>query len=74
MEEQMMKKVLWEEMRRADFEQAIENDAVVIIPIGSTEQHGDHLPVNTDSNACFAIAKLAAEVAEDFPVLVLPPI
>ena len=34
-----MKKVLWEELRRSEFEQAVKNDAI-IIPTGSTEQHG----------------------------------
>lgn len=69
-----MKKVLWEELRRPEFEQALAGDAVVIIPVGSTEQHGDHLPVNTDANSCFQVAKRAAEAIDDFPVLVMPPI
>ena len=34
-----MKKVLWEELRRPEFERAVKNDAI-IIPTGSTEQHG----------------------------------
>ena len=69
-----MKKVLWEEMRRTEFEQAVKADAVVIIPLGSTEQHAEHLPVNTDTNICFSVAKRAAEAIDDFPVLVLPPV
>ncbi len=67
-----MKKVLWQELRRTEFEQAVKADGIVIIPVASTEQHGDHLPVNTDANACFAIAQRAAQVIEEFPVLVLP--
>ena len=69
-----MKKVLWEELRRPEFEQAVKDNAVVIIPTGATEQHGSHLPVNTDSNICFSIAKRAAEAADDFPILILPVI
>ncbi|MBW2369162.1 MAG: creatininase family protein [Deltaproteobacteria bacterium] len=69
-----MKKVLWEELRRPEFDQAVADNAVVIIPTGSTEQHGVHLPVNTDSNIGFSIAKRAAEAADDFPILVLPSI
>lgn len=69
-----MKKVLWQELRRPEFEEAVKADAVVIIPVGSTEQHGNHLPVNTDTNACFNVAVRAAQAIDEFPVLVLPPI
>lgn len=69
-----MKKVLWQELRRPEFEEAIKADAIVIIPVGSIEQHGNHLPVNTDTNCCFTIAQRAALAIEEFPVLVLPPI
>ncbi len=69
-----MKKILWQEMRRTEIEEAAKADAVVIIPVGSIEQHGNHLPVNTDINCCFSIAKSAAEIIDDFPVLVAPSI
>lgn len=69
-----MKKVLWQELRRTEFQNAVAADAVVIIPTASTEQHGNHLPVNTDANCCFTIARRAAEAVEEFPVLVLPPV
>ena len=67
-----MKKVLWQELRRTEFEKAIKADAIVIISVASTEQHGNHLPVNTDANCCFTIAQRAAEAIDEFPVLVLP--
>ena len=69
-----MKKVLWQELRRTEFEDAVKADAVVIIPVASTEQHGQHLPINTDANCCFTIAVRAADAIEEFPVLVLPTI
>ena len=69
-----MKKVLWQELRRTEFENAVKGDALVIIPVASTEQHGHHLPVNTDANCCFTIALRAAEAVDEFPVLVLPTI
>ncbi len=68
----MVKKVLWQELRRTEFEKAVKADAIVIIPVASIEQHGEHLPVNTDSNACFTIAQRAAQTIDEFPVLVLP--
>jgi len=69
-----MKKVLWQELRRTEIEEAAKDDAVVIIPVRSTEQHGNHLPVNTDTNCCFTIAQRAAQAVDEFPVLVLPPV
>ena len=70
----MMKKILWQELLRTEFEQAVKDDAVVIIPVAATEQHGDHLPVNTDANQCFTIAQRAARAIDEFTVLVLPVI
>lgn len=69
-----MKKVLWQELRRSEFQKAVEADAIIVIPVGSTEQHGNHLPLNTDTNCCFTIAQRAAQSIEEFPVLVLPPV
>lgn len=69
-----MKKILWEEMRRTEFEELVKANAIVIIPVGSTEQHGNHLPVNTDMNCCYSIAKRVAQHIDEFPVLVVPPI
>ena len=68
------KKILWQEFRRVEFEEAVKADAVVIIPVASIEQHGDHLPINTDTFDCVTIAERAAQSIEDFPVLVTPPI
>jgi creatinine amidohydrolase len=69
-----MKEVLWEKLRRPEIENAAKAGGIVIIPVASLEQHGNHLPVNTDTNCCFEIAKRAAQAIDDFPVLVLPPI
>jgi creatinine amidohydrolase len=68
-----MKKVLWQEMLRTEVEQAAKDGAVVIIPVGSIEQHANHLPLNTDTNCCFSIAQRAAEQA-NVPALVSPPV
>lgn len=47
--------------------------ATVIIPLGSTEQHGPHLPVGTDSMIVTDVAERAAAIAsETIPVVVLP--
>ncbi|MGW3959054.1 creatininase family protein [Amycolatopsis sp. NPDC005003] len=45
--------------------------SVAVLPIGSFEQHGAHLPLATDT---VIAATLARAVAEAYPVLHLPPI
>ncbi|MDR7083211.1 creatinine amidohydrolase [Arthrobacter ginsengisoli] len=40
---------------------AISDDVVVLVPLGSTEQHGPHLPFATDSTISAEVARGAAE-------------
>lgn len=48
-------------------------DAVLVFPVGATEQHGPHLPVGTDHFAVEHIARAGAKVAsEEVPVVVAP--
>lgn len=52
---------------------ASDNGSVLVVPIGSIEQHGRHLPVATDSLLVSAVAHLGVErIREDIPVLTLP--
>lgn len=54
---------------------AEEDGSVVVIPVGSLEQHGYHLPTATDTILVDAIAHGGAElVNDDIPILVTPPI
>jgi len=48
-----------------------ESRGTIILPIGSTEQHGYHLPVGTDTMVANSIAEAAAVKAK---VLVAPPL
>ena len=51
--------------------------ALVLVPVGSTEQHGPHLPLSTDTVIAEAVAAGAAAALRprlDTPVLVAPPI
>jgi creatinine amidohydrolase len=55
--ERFIERLTWPEV-----EQAIERGVdAVLIPIGSTEQHGHHLPLDTD---CFIARSLCARTAE----------
>ncbi|MFE1442789.1 mycofactocin biosynthesis peptidyl-dipeptidase MftE [Streptomyces sp. NPDC058739] len=49
--------------------------ALVLVPVGSTEQHGPHLPLHTDSAVAAAVAERVAEalpVGPDGPPRVAP--
>lgn len=49
--------------------------AVVVVPCGSIEQHGPHLPVDVDSFLVSEVARRAAETAgRQVPVLVTPTV
>jgi creatinine amidohydrolase len=48
-------------------------NAIALLPVGSLEQHGPHLPVITDTRTAWEVAIRAARlVADDIPVAVLP--
>jgi creatinine amidohydrolase len=45
--------------------------AVAVLPVGSLEQHGSHLPLTTDT---VVAATVAARIADAHPVRLLPPV
>lgn len=54
---------------------ASDSGSIAVVPVGSIEQHGNHLPVATDTILVDAVAKAgAAEVADEIPILVTPPV
>lgn len=61
----------WPEVR-----DAIERGTVFVVPVGATEQHGYHLPLETDWRLCGSVAERACRAAEEkgIPVLLTPPI
>ncbi len=46
--------------------------AVLAVPVGSTEQHGPHLPLSTDTDIAVALCDRLAAARPD--VLVAPPV
>jgi len=62
---------LIEEMTPKEITEALREVDTVVVPLGSIEQHGPHLPVGTDTLIPIAVAKRVAERAR---VLVAPPV
>ncbi len=61
-------KLTWEEIK-----QAIGEERVILLPVGSTEQHGYHLPMEVDNYLARQVSIGAAEQVPD-DVLVMPNI
>ena len=62
---------LWlDELSTVEAEEAAKDGSVVIFPVGSVEEHGDHLPLCTDS---IQPEYIALEVAKKTGCIVAPP-
>lgn len=62
-----MQEHTWEEVKN----QAELNKGVFLIPVGSTEQHGPHLPVGTDTYVAIA---LASDASARTGAIITPPL
>lgn len=60
-----------EEMQWPAVAEYLEDNGTILLPIGSTEQHGPHLPLGTD---IFQPMSVAEGVADELDVLVAPPL
>jgi creatinine amidohydrolase len=70
-----MSEIEWWRLKAADINALAARDAVVIVPVGSTEQHGPHLPTQVDSLLVGEIARRAArQAAATTPVVVAPTV
>jgi len=66
----------YEELTRLDVEDSIMANSPVMIPIGATEQHGEHLPLGTDTMVSIDIVKRVSVLLakERIPLLMGPVI
>jgi creatinine amidohydrolase len=60
-----------EEMTMVEFEEGLQKTRTVFIPFGSTEEHGPHLPLATDT---LHAAEVGRKLAERRPIFIAPPI
>jgi creatinine amidohydrolase len=66
--------VLWANLKAPELRAAADRDAIVVLPVAATEQHGPHLPVQVDTILCTEICHRAAEIVSrrDEAILVAP--
>jgi creatinine amidohydrolase len=64
----LYERLTWPEVRKA-----AEEDLVCLIPVATLEDHGPHLPIDTDLRITAEICRRAADEAPD-EILLLPPI
>ena len=62
----------WEALTREEIG-ALAAEALLVVPVGSTEQHGPHLATGTDALLATAIAERAAEAATAPETILLAP-
>jgi creatinine amidohydrolase len=61
----------WEELTSAEIGAMDRDRTVVILPLGSVEQHGNHLPIGTDTMLAEAVSCAAANASGG--TVVMPP-
>jgi len=67
-------KIFWQEFWRHELEEALKHAPVVIIPVGSIEQHGPHCPMDVDISIPYHMAAEAATRVKEYPIIVAPPV
>jgi creatinine amidohydrolase len=63
--------MLIEEMTMTEFEEGLKRTQTVLIPFGSVEEHGPHLPLSTDTIEAYEVCKKASL---QIPLFVAPTI
>jgi len=63
---------LWQELCWPDAEQAFKTVDTVLLPVGALEQHGPHLPLDTDAFDADYLARRVAEACSPPRPMVLP--
>lgn len=58
----------WKEVEALD-----RSRTIIVLPVGSVEQHGPHLPLDTDSLIALYLANRLSETSTDLRLVVAPP-
>jgi creatinine amidohydrolase len=71
----MKDQIYWEQLRSPQLKSLADVNAIVVVPVGSMEQHGPHLPVKVDALLATEVARRAAlKVQTHQPILVTPTV
>ena len=72
----MAQEIEWSRLRASDVTALAGRDAILVVPIGATEQHGPHLPTMVDWRCVQEVALGAARLvaAREQPVVVAPTV
>lgn len=62
--------IRWEHLTPPEFKKLAKEEQLCILPIGSLERHGEHMPFGTDALVAHSIA---CRAAEQEPCVVFPP-
>ncbi len=63
--------MLLEEITMKDFADGLKKTKTLILPLGTVEEHGEHLPLSTDTIVVYEVAKKAAK---KIPLYIAPPL
>ncbi|MCE7010281.1 creatininase family protein [Kibdelosporangium philippinense] len=67
------KEVRWNHLTAAELNELAARGAVVLVSIGSTEQHGPHLPTGVDDFMAAEVCRRAAMLIDDGPPVIVAP-
>ena len=71
----MKDQIYWEQLRSPQLKSLADVNAIVVVPVGSMEQHGPHLPVKVDALLATEVARRAAlKIQTHQPILVTPTV
>jgi creatinine amidohydrolase len=71
----MIEQIYWEQLRSPQLKSLADANAIVVVPVGSIEQHGPHLPVKVDALLATEVARRAAlKVQTHQPIVVTPTV
>jgi creatinine amidohydrolase len=71
----MKDQIYWEQLRSPQLKSLADVNAIVVVPVGSMEQHGPHLPVKVDALLATEVAqRVALKVQTNQPIVVTPTV
>ncbi|WP_229820854.1 MULTISPECIES: creatininase family protein [Streptomyces] len=68
-----MPQIRWNRLTASELHELAQREAVVLLPVGSSEQHGEHPPTGVDDFLAVEACRKAADAA-DVPMVVAPSV